>query len=354
MAAALDGIIGHSTAMQTLINLVLKVAPHDCTVPIRSESGTGKELIARSVQANSKRAKGPFVTLNCGAMPDALTEAILFGHEKGSFTGASSDKRGLFETAHCGTIFLDEIGEMPLSTQVKLLRALQEKEIVRVGATKQIKVDVRVIAATNRDLRSMISAGQFRQDLYYRIATFEIQVAPLRERRGDIPSLVLHFLNKLSRQTGLERVATIQDDALSLLSGYDWPGNVRELENVINRLIVIASESAITRADVESVIGGAGSTQLDLGTHGEAKPVTETRLVLAPSTAELSEDETIKAYIRRVKLDVLTAAITQYPNRTAAAERLGLTKEALKRQLQYLRRATSRSTTTATKGKEEL
>jgi transcriptional regulator with PAS, ATPase and Fis domain len=180
MSAKLDGIIGHSTAMQALANLALKVAPHDCTVLIRGESGKGKELIARSIQANSKRAKGPFVTLNCGAMPDALTEAILFGHEKGSFTGASFDKRGLLEAAHGGTILLDEIGEMPLSTQVKLLRALQEREIVRVGATKHIKIDARVIAATNRDLRSMISAGQFRQDLYYRVATFEIQVAPLR------------------------------------------------------------------------------------------------------------------------------------------------------------------------------
>jgi transcriptional regulator with PAS, ATPase and Fis domain len=155
MQAALNGIIGHSTAMQELTTLVLKVAPHDCSVLVHGESGTGKELIARSIQENSRRAKGPFVPLNCGAMPDALAEAILFGHEKGSFTGASSDKRGLFEAANGGTIFLDEIGEMPLQAQVKLLRALQEKEIVRVGATRHIKVDVRVIAATkNSNARS--------------------------------------------------------------------------------------------------------------------------------------------------------------------------------------------------------
>lgn len=199
----------------------------------------------------------------------------------------------------------------------------------------------------------MISAGQFRQDLYYRIATFEIQVAPLRERRSDISSLVLHFLKKLSIQARLERPATIADDALSLLSSYDWPGNVRELENVINRLIVVATQSAITRDDVESVLGVIYPTQIDETTHSQSKAITETRLVLAPSASELSEDETIGAYMRRVKLDVLTAAITQYPNRTAAAQRLGLTKEALKRQLRYLRNAT-RSTAMSTNDQEEL
>jgi transcriptional regulator with PAS, ATPase and Fis domain len=227
--------------MQELTTLVLKVAPHDCSVLIRGESGTGKELIARSIQGNSKRAKGPFVPLNCGAMPDTLIEAILFGHEKGSFTGASSDKRGLFETANGSTIFLDEIGEMPLSAQVKLLRALQEKEIVRVGAARQIKVDVRVVAATNRDLKSMIAEGRFRQDLYYRISTFEIQVASLRERRSDIPSLANHFLDKLSSLGGHPLPMTIEEDALHALRSYDWHGNVRELENVMNRLIVVAS-----------------------------------------------------------------------------------------------------------------
>jgi transcriptional regulator with PAS, ATPase and Fis domain len=338
--------------MQELTTLVLKVAPHDCSVLIRGESGTGKELIARSIQDNSKRAKGPFVPLNCGAMPDALTEAILFGHEKGSFTGASSDKRGLFETANGGTIFLDEIGEMPLTAQVKLLRALQEKEIVRVGATRHVKVDVRVIAATNRDLKSMIAEGRFRQDLYYRISTFEIQVAPLRERRADIPSLAHHFLTKLSSPGSQPLPMTIEEDALNALASYDWHGNVRELENVINRLIVVASTSTITRADVENVLGiHRGPAIVNAQTH--ASPRAEAR-VLRPSTAEVCEDETITAYMRRVKLDVLTAAITQYPNRTAAAQRLGLTKEALKRQLRYLRNATARSTTMSTNDQEEL
>ena len=352
MTAALDGIIGHSDAMRVLTALVLKIAPHNCAVLIRGESGTGKELIARSIQKNSKRANGPFVTLNCGAIPETLTEAILFGHEKGSFTCASSDKRGLFEAAHGGTIFLDEIGEMPLSTQVKLLRALQEKEIARVGATKNIKVDVRVIAATNQDLRGMISEGRFRQDLYYRISTFEIQVAPLRERRADIPSLARHFLDKLSSPSCLPLPITIEDDALRSLASYDWHGNVRELENVMNRLIVVASTSTITRTDVEVVLGidplpVTISPQTYSSVHAEAKRV------LRPTTSELCEDETIKAYMRRVKLDVLTAAIAQYPSRTAAAQRLGLTKEALKRQLRYLRNATPRRANTMINHQEE-
>jgi transcriptional regulator with PAS, ATPase and Fis domain len=339
MTAALDGIIGHSDAMRALTALVLKIAPHNCAVLIRGESGTGKELIARSIQKNSRRANGPFVTLNCGAIPETLTEAILFGHEKGSFTGASSDKRGLFEAAHGGTIFLDEIGEMPLSTQVKLLRALQEKEIARVGATKNIKVDVRVIAATNQDLRTMISEGRFRQDLYYRIATFEIQVAPLRERRADIPSLAHHFLDKLSSLGCHPLPITIEEDALRSLASYDWHGNVRELENVMNRLIVVASTSTITRADVEIVLG-IDQVPVTIAPHTHSSVHVEGKRVLRPTTSELCEDETIKAYMRRVKLDVLTAAISQYPSRIAAAQRLGLTKEALKRQLRYLRNAT--------------
>ncbi|MEK6285599.1 MAG: sigma 54-interacting transcriptional regulator [Acidobacteriota bacterium] len=353
MAGALNGIIGHSAVMQDLTALVLKVAPHDCSVLVHGESGTGKELIARSIQENSKRAKGPFVPLNCGAMPDALTESILFGHEKGSFTGASSDKRGLFEAANGGSIFLDEIGEMPLPAQVKLLRALQEKEIVRVGSTRHIKVDVRVIAATNRDLKSMIAEGRFRQDLYYRISTFEIQVAPLRERRADIPSLANHFLDKLSSLACHPLPLTIEEDAFNALASYDWHGNVRELENVMSRLLVVVGTSTITRADVENVLGiHPDPASIIAQTHSNAR--AEARRVLRPSTAELCEDETITAYMRRVKLDVLTAAITQYPNRTAAAQRLGLTKEALKRQLRYLRNATARSTTISTNNQEKV
>ena len=352
MVSALDGIIGRSKEMEDVVDLVRKVAPHDCSVLIRGESGTGKELIARSIQKNSRRAKGPFIPLNCGALPEALTEAILFGHEKGAFTGASSDKRGLFEAANCGTIFLDEIGEMPQHAQVKLLRVLQEKEIVRVGSTRNIKIDVRVLAATNRDLRSMITGGSFRQDLYYRISAFEIQVPPLRERRSDIPSLASHFLDKLSSLTCHPAPITIEEGALSALANHDWHGNVRELENVINRLVVIAASSTISRVDVESVLGNTTRTNVII--QSQPKSASQGTQPLRPNRAELCEDETITTYMRRVKLDLLTAAIAQYPNRTAAAQRLGLTKDALKRQLRYLRSTAARSAAIPANGQEEL
>ena len=351
--AALDGIIGHSVVMRELSALVLKVAPYDCTVLIRGESGTGKELIARSIQSNSKRASGPFVTVNCGAIPDTLTEAILFGHEKASFTGASTDKRGLFESANGGTIFLDEIGEMPLSMQVKLLRALQEREIVRLGSTKPIRVDVRVIAATNRDLKGMIANGQFREDLFYRIATFEIALPPLRQRREDIPPLVHHFLVKLSSQTCPEQPMTIEDDALSSLARYDWVGNIRELENVISRLVVIANASVITKTDVESVLD-AGSDVPSVTPQRTSNKLAAAKLVLPPGAPEFWEDETMRSYMRRIKLCVFTAAINQYGSRTAAAKRLGLTKQALKRQLRYLLQEATQSTTIAANEQEEV
>jgi len=276
----------------------------------------------------------------------------LFGHEKGAFTGASSDKRGLFEAANGGTIFLDEIGEMPLHAQVKLLRVLQEKEIARVGSTRNIKIDVRVLAATNRDLRSMVNEGCFRQDLYYRVSAFEIQVPPLRERREDIPSLASHFLEKLSSLACQTARITIEEDALNVLANHDWHGNVRELENVINRLVVIAAASTITSADVESVLGNT-TRPTDIIQY-QPKRTAEVSLPLRPNRAELCEDETITTYMRRVKLDLLTAAIAQYPSRTAAAQRLGLTKDALKRQLRYLRNTTARSANISTNGLEEL
>jgi transcriptional regulator with PAS, ATPase and Fis domain len=350
----LDGVIGHSAPIRALTNTVLKFARHDFAVLIRGESGTGKELIARSIQRNSKRAKGPFVTVNSGALPDSLTEALLFGYEKGSFTGASLDKRGLFEAANGGTLFLDEIGEMPLSTQVKLLRALQEREIVRLGAARPIAIDVRVVAATNRDLKRMMAEGQFREDLYYRISALEIQVPPLRDRREDIPALVHHILEKVSKMSEFERPVTIAEDAVNLLASCDWPGNVRELENTINRLIVIAKEPTITRADVQQVLGTNGLGTVDPVCASDSTATTETRLLLPSTTSELCEHETFKTYIRRVKLDVFAAAITQYPTKTAAAERLGLTKGALKRQLQYLRQTPTRCTTTTTKEQEEV
>ena len=224
---------------------------------------------------------------------------------------------------------------------------------MRVGATRHVKVDVRVIAATNRDLKNMIAEGRFRQDLYYRISTFEIEVAPLRERRADIPSLANHFLDKLSSLACHPLPMTFEENALNALASHDWHGNVRELENVMSRLLVVAGTSTITQADVENVLG-LHPTPACVIALSRSNVGAEPKLVLPANTAELCEDETITAYMRRVKLDVLTAAISQYPSRTAAAQRLGLTKEALKRQLRYLRNATARSTTISTNNQEKV
>jgi transcriptional regulator with PAS, ATPase and Fis domain len=334
-----DGIVGKSVPMRAMTSSILKVAPHDFTVLIRGESGTGKELVARSIQCNSKRLKGPFLPINCGAIPDGLMEAHLFGHQKGSFTGASSDKPGIFEAANGGTIFLDEIGEMPLPMQVKLLRALQEKEVVRVGATKSTTVDVRLIAATNRDLKGMISAGQFRQDLYYRISTLQIEVPALRQRREDIPLLAEHFLHKFRTEADSKQSVRIDQSAIELLTSYDWPGNVRELENVISRLIVHEHGSTITPNDIKTAIGATLEPPENEQAGLEIGP--ELRLALPLSILKVSDRETMATYLRRVKFELLQTALAQYPDRTAVAERLGLAEDTVRKQLRNLRQNAS-------------
>ncbi len=228
------GIIGQSRAMRDILGQILKVAPTDSTVMITGESGTGKELVATAIFEHSKRRDKPFITINCVAIPEGLLESELFGHEKGSFTGAISQKKGKFELANGGTIFLDEIGDMPPQTQAKLLRVLQERVFERVGGTKPIEVDVRFITATNKDLPEMVRSGTFREDLYFRINVFSLRLPPLRERREDIPALVEHFL-----EAG-ESKAQVLTQAMQMLLGYSWPGNIRELRNVIERAEVIA------------------------------------------------------------------------------------------------------------------
>jgi len=334
-----DGIIGRSAQMRAVADMILKIAPNGFAVLIHGESGTGKELIARCIQRNSQRVKGPFLPVNCGAIPESLIEAHLFGYQKGSFTGASSDKPGLFEAADGGTVFLDEIGEMPPSMQIKLLRALQEKEIVRVGATKPIKVDVRLIAATNRDLNGMIGAGQFRADLYYRISTLQIEVPALRERRVDIPLLAEHFMEKCRPQAGVEQPIGIDQSALELLTRYDWPGNVRELENVVSRLIVLAHGSTITETDIKRAIGAYSKHTEEEQDAPLVRP--EPKLSLPASILEISERETMGAYVRRVKLEVIETAMAQYASRPAVAERLGLAEDTVRKQLRRVRRRTS-------------
>ncbi|MCL6630140.1 MAG: sigma-54 dependent transcriptional regulator, partial [Armatimonadetes bacterium] len=242
-----EGIIGSSSKMQEVFKIVERVANSNATVLIRGESGTGKELIARAIHYNSPRAAKPFIAVSCAALPETLLESELFGYEKGAFTGAVGQKAGRFELAHQGTLFLDEVPEISPPVQVKLLRVLQEREFERVGGTKTIKVDVRLIAATNRDLEQLVAEGHFRPDLYYRLQVIQVFLPPLRERTEDIPLLVQHFIEKYNKENG-KFVKGVTDETMDLLMKYRWPGNVRELENVIERGVVLAdaNEDLIT------------------------------------------------------------------------------------------------------------
>jgi len=249
-------IVGSSKAVQQLIERIEKVAPTPARVLITGENGVGKELVARAIHALSPRAGGPFVEVNCAAIPAELIESELFGHVKGSFTGAIGDRAGKFELADGGTLFLDEVGDMSLPAQAKVLRALEEGVISRVGSGKALAVDVRVIAATNKVLPREIAAGRFREDLLYRLNVVPIEVPPLRERRGDIPQLIEHFVNMLTRTSGLARKA-FEPGAVTRLELYEWPGNIRELRNTVERLLILATGERVTVADVERLGAGA-------------------------------------------------------------------------------------------------
>jgi two-component system response regulator AtoC len=250
---AFKDIIGKSHKMQEVLALVKTVAKSNSTVLIESESGTGKELVARAIHSSSVRSEGPFVAVSCAALPESLLESELFGHEKGAFTGAVSMKKGRFELADRGTLFLDEIGEISPKTQVNLLRVLEEKELRRVGGTKVVQTDVRIIAATNKDLKAAVDQGKFREDLYYRINVVSIQLPPLRDRKEDIPLLVQHFLNKYCIENKKE-LDGLSEEVSRILMKYDWPGNVRELENVIERAVVVAKERIITPEDLPLLV----------------------------------------------------------------------------------------------------
>jgi len=242
-------VVGDSEAMRSILGVVKKVASSDSSVLIYGESGTGKELVARALHYQSNRREGPFVKVNCGALPHDLFESELFGHEKGAFTGAVRQKKGKFELADGGTIFLDEIGDVPLDAQVKLLRVLQERQYDRVGGEHTLEADVRVVAATNRALRKMMVAGTFREDLFYRLEVIPFHLPPLRERREDVPLLVDHFLMKKCREMNIP-LKRLQDDAMRSFCIYPWPGNVRELENVIERTVVLSDHDTICLQDV--------------------------------------------------------------------------------------------------------
>ncbi|HSU29605.1 MAG TPA: sigma-54 dependent transcriptional regulator [Bryobacteraceae bacterium] len=244
-----EGIVGHSQSILRVLEMASRVAQHDSTVLIQGETGTGKELLARAIHHNSRRKNKPFVTINCGAIPKELIESELFGFTRGAFTGAHAPKLGKIEMADRGTLFLDEIGELPLEMQVKLLRVLQNGEVEKIGATGSAVVDVRVIAATNRNLQAMIEDGTFREDLYYRLAVVPLELPPLRERKEDIPELAQHLFRKLKQRHGLEAVR-MSPKLTSHFTGYRWPGNVRELENVIERMLVLSSGQEIGENDL--------------------------------------------------------------------------------------------------------
>jgi len=310
-AERLGKLLIHSAAMRRVARMVRKVAAFKTTVLVLGESGVGKELASRALHDESPRCEGPFVAVNCGAIPEALLESELFGHRKGAFTDASADKRGLFEEAHRGTLFLDEIGELPPQLQVKLLRALQEGEIRRVGDTQPIQVDVRVVAATSRDLGQMVEEGEFRQDLYYRIAVMPIELPPLRERKDEIPPLVEHFVAATNTRLGTT-VEGFDAEALAVLLAYDWPGNVRELENTIEHASVMADGPWI------------GIDALPERTQARRTP-SDQHVLRFPK-----DDLSVKRAHRAVEREFIFRALEQTGgNRTHAAKLLDLSHRAL-------------------------
>lgn len=280
---SIQGIIGEHPKIKEVFRVVNKIAPTSSTVLVYGESGTGKELVARAIHDRSPRSSKPFFAINCAAIPDALIESELFGHEKGSFTGASSRELGLFEAASEGTVFLDEIGEMNVSLQAKLLRAIQEKEIRRVGGKVNIPVDVRIIAATNRELESEIKKGQFREDLFYRLNVIRITLPPLRERGSDIVTLAEFFVKKYAVATGMP-VSGISKSALKLLLNYSWPGNVRQLESIIERGVLMAEGSSITPEDLPIEVhephSGGGTLPFDFPADGISFEELEKELII--------------------------------------------------------------------------
>lgn len=302
--------IGQSSSWLEVLQLAAVVAPTDSTILIQGESGTGKEVVARYIHEMSARSNGPFLSINCGALPEGLLESELFGHVKGSFTGAVKDKTGLFAAASTGTFFLDEVGEMAPSTQVKLLRTLQQREVLPVGATETIPVDSRVVAATNRDLERDVKTGQFRSDLFYRLNVIAIHLPPLRDRRDDIPLLAEAFL---SRRSGPGRARSLSPEAMSVLCEYAWPGNVRELENALERAVIVTTDETIEPSALpDRVVSRAGE-----------------HLVRTLEHSEPTLDVIERSYIKWV----LEA---QGGNKTRAADILGIDPSTLHRKLQKM------------------
>jgi len=316
--SAQQKLLGISAAIEKVRALIDKLARGQAPVYIHGESGTGKELVARLIHDLGPRASGTFVPVNCGAIPEALMESEFFGHRKGSFTGAVADKDGLFKAADGGTLFLDEVGDLPLHMQVKLLRAIQEKSVRPVGSQSEIKVDVRILSATHKDLQNLVREGKFRQDLYYRLNVIELAVPSLRERPEDIPVLAEHLCLRLAASLGIP-VPRLSADALSALSRYGFPGNVRELENTLERAITLCDGGEIHAFDLQLPVGDR---------TGESA---------AAATAGPDTDESLDEYIARIEEVAIRDALTRAnQNKTAAAKLLGITFRALRYKLEKL------------------
>ena len=308
LPVARHGLIGESKTIRKVLNAIEKAAASSATILITGESGTGKELVARAAHYNSPRASAPFVPINCGGIPEALLESELFGHMRGAFTGASETRAGFFQTAEGGTIFLDEISETGLSMQVKLLRVLQDKKVIMVGERQPQKVDVRIIAATNKDLQSLIKKGSFREDLYYRLNIITIDVPPLREREEDILLLVKHFAIKYAKEAG-KTAPQFSENALQIFKSYYWPGNIRELENIVQRLVIMSEEDIIDVPDLPSLM--RFSALSGIGSHR----------TLAAVEAEY----------------ILSVLASVDKNKTKAAEILGIDRKTLREKLKKIK-----------------
>jgi two-component system response regulator PilR (NtrC family) len=312
-----SSIIGSSDAMVAIFQLIERIAPTSSTVLIAGESGTGKELVARAIHFNSTRKDRPFVAVNCGALAETLLDSELFGHVRGAFTGADTNKKGLIEVAEKGTIFLDEIGELSPMVQVKLLRVLQERKFRRLGGTEEVDADIRIIAATNRDLSKLVSEGRFREDLFYRINVIPLRLPSLRERREDIPAIAEHFVTRFAEQMG-KGITGISGDALRCLQAYAWPGNVRELENAMERAVALEGTAMILRESLPDAV---------LANREAAATVISESPLLPDGAFDL------EAHVAMMEKEYLTQALKQARGvKTKAAERLGLTF----RQFRYL------------------
>ena len=317
--SSFEGIVGRSEAMLKVYELVDRVAPTNANVMIMGESGTGKELIASALHSRSERKDAPFVAINCAAIPETLMESELFGHVRGAFTGAVQTKKGLFEAAHRGTLFLDEVGEIPSSMQSKLLRAIQERSFRRIGGNEDISIDVRIVCASKRDLEEEMRAGRFRDDLYFRLHVIQITVPPLRERREDVPVLAMHFLGKFARQMG-KTVSRIDGEAMRALMAYDYPGNVRELENIIERATIIETKDVISMASLPPNV-----TKID-----------SAREWTAPVYPEIFDVEgaSLDAAVDRLEKELLLKALERAGgNKTEAAKLLNISFRSMRYRL---------------------